>query len=139
MFFATRKERKTAILAVLAAQGFESQLAQYKIISTLSNSSSNPVSLASHKLTGIKVAIKTVASKDYARLTIENGISEAAAMGMFQKDSNTASLIEEFTIGNQTYIVTKFVKTGDLLSYLDERNINKLSEPEARSLFRQIV
>ena len=124
---------------MLSAQGFENQLDQYEILSTLSSTSSNPVSLAVHRTIGIKVAIKSVKTKDYVRLTMENGVSEAGAMGKFQKNNNTAYLIEEFSHGKLTYIVTKFVKTGDLLCYLEGLGVDRLSESDARQLFKQIV
>lgn len=47
---------------------------------SLSDISANPVTFAIHKLVGTKVAIKSVPTKVYKRLTQENGISEAAAL-----------------------------------------------------------
>lgn len=95
--------------------------------------------MAVHKITGAKVAIKQIVTKDYNRLSCENGISEAAAMRLCSKSKQTVSLVEDFTVGKHTYIVTKFIKTGDLLAYLESMDVNRVPEHFARSLFKQIV
>ena len=47
--------------------------------------------------------------------------------------------IEEFEINSKTYIVTKFVRGGDLLSYLSERGVDKLPEAQAHTIFKQLT
>ena len=44
------------------------------------------------------------------------------------------SLIEEFTIDEHTYIVTKFYKKGDLVSFMEELGIDSYSEEEVKAL-----
>ena len=139
VFFETRQERKTALLEIIAAQGFENQLDQYYIFESLSDCSSNPVNLAVHKNTGVKVAIKTILSKTYLRLAKENGISEASAMGLCKKSKYIAKLVEEFMIADKSYIVTKYVESGDLLTYLESKGVDRLPEAEVRDLFKQIA
>ena len=47
------------------------------------------------------------------------------------KSSNIVTLVDEFTIEAQTYIVTKYIKGGDLLSYLNALDVDKLPESQA--------
>ena len=49
------------------------------------------------------------------------------------------SFIEEFEINSKTYIVTKFVRGGDLLSYLSERGVDKLPESQSHTIFKQLA
>ena len=49
------------------------------------------------------------------------------------------NFIEEFEINSKTYIVTKFVRGGDLLSYLSERGVDKLPESQSHTIFKQLA
>lgn len=44
------------------------------------------------------------------------------------KSSNVLTFIEVFTIEAYTYIVTKYMKGGDLLSYFEHLGVDKLPE-----------
>ena len=48
----------------------------------------------------------------------ENQISEGDAMFAVQQSYHVVNFIEEFQHDEFTYLVTKFVRGGDLLSYL---------------------
>ena len=83
------------------------------------------------------MAIKVIETETYKRLKRENGISEGAATkSCCNKSPYVVQLVEEFRLGYQTYIVTKFVKGGDILSYLKSKGVNRLPEAEARQLFK---
>ena len=73
------------------------------------------------------------------RMTRENNISEGEAMELCSTSSNVVGLIEEFTLASETYLVTKFINGGDLLSYLSNKGVDRLTETEARVLFKQVV
>lgn len=139
VFFENRSQRKQAILAVLAAQGYKNQLEQYNLLDTIGEGSCNPVFVAEHKSTGLKVAIKVMDLDKSYRSQHENGISEGCAMELCQKSSNVATLVETFTVENRHYVVTKFYKTGDLLSYLESKEVNCLPEAETRDLIKQVA
>ena len=87
-----------------------------------------------HKISGVRVAIKAMESKKYQRLSIENQVSESRAMYMCQDSQNILNFIEEFTHNGETYIVTKFARGGDLLSYLSVQGVDKLPEQRAQAL-----
>ena len=80
---------------ILLTQGFKDQLAQYKY-QELIEGHSNPIILAEHYLTGVKVAIKVIKKKLYKRLTDENNISEAEAMWKCRESKQIVELIEKF-------------------------------------------
>ena len=73
------------------------------------------------------------------RMMRENSISEGEAMELCSTSSHVVGLIEEFTLGSKTYLVTKFINGGDLLSYLNNKGVDRLTETEARVLFKQVV
>ena len=52
-----------------------------------------------------------------------------------QHSTNIVNFIEEFRQNEHTYLVTKFVRGGDLLSYLGANNVDRLSEDDARHIF----
>lgn len=119
VYFPTRQDRKKALMAVLAAQGFQNQLDQYELLDTIGQGSANPVFVATHLMTGLKVVIKAIDTAKYKRLRNENNISESIAMHKCHKSNFVASLVEEFSHEHRTYIVTKFYKGGDLVTYMD--------------------
>jgi serine/threonine protein kinase len=92
-----------------------------------------------HRITGVKVAIKEMESAKYLRMTKENGISEGDAMELCSASSHIVGLVEEFTLGSKTYLVSKFINGGDLLSYLSNKGVDRLPEAEACFLFKQVV
>ena len=120
-------------------QGFQNQLDQYEITGSLSEDSANPVYLAKHRITQQKVAIKVIPQEKYSRLRKENGVSEAQAMESCQKSQHITKLIEEIRQDDKTFLVTKFVKNGDLLNFLETKGLEKLPESETRELISQIA
>ena len=78
--------------------------------------------------TGVIVVIKAIETSEYKRLSLTNGISEGRAMVMCENSSKVINLFEKFVMEDTTYIVTKFMKGGDLVSYLEQRGVDKLPE-----------
>jgi len=60
-------------------------------------------------------------------------------MGLCHDSANVVNFIEEFIIDEEIYIVTKFVRGGDLLSYLTKQGVDRLPESQANYIFRQLV
>ena len=56
-----------------------------------------------------------------------------------QKSQHITKLIEEIRQDDKTFLVTKFVKNGDLLNFLETKGLDKLPEPETRELISQIA
>ena len=139
VFMETKDAAKRLIVEVLTAQGFQSQLDQYSVESEIGEGSCNPVYLAHHKLTGEKVAIKSMDMAIYQRLSREQRISEAEAMLRCSDSQHVLKLIESFTMDDKVYLVTKFAAGGDLLSYLDKEGSMSLPEDQARAIVGQIA
>eukprot|EP00806_Schmidingerella_arcuata_P000006 Macronucleus_1002.p1 GENE.Macronucleus_1002~~Macronucleus_1002.p1 ORF type:complete len:302 (+),score=87.86 Macronucleus_1002:1-906(+) len=143
LFFESRRERKDVLDAILVEQGFANQLDQYAITRKASEGCSNPVIIASHKLTGAKVAIKSIEKNKYARLQKEDRVSEAEALELCQDSAHIVNLIEKFTFQGEIYLVTKYASGGDLLQYClkQEQTGSKtwMSEARAKHIFRQLA
>ena len=77
-----------------------------------------PVWFAVHKSFGIHVAIKAIPNKEYRQQTMSNRIEEAEALELCQESLFVSRLVETFTEDGMTYIVTKFVPSCDLLTYM---------------------
>ena len=128
----SRRVRRDLITAIQAAQGFSSPLDQYRIEESIGEGSCNPVWVGVHKTSGVRVAIKAMDTKKYQRLATENQVSEGNAMYLCQGSTQVINFIEEFQMQGQTYIVTKFARGGDLLSYLTSLGVDRLPENTAR-------
>lgn len=55
------------------------------------------------------------------------------------ENSNAVKLIEEFSLDEKVYIVTKYMKGGDLLEYLDKKGIDRLPECQAHHIVKQLA
>ncbi len=67
------------------------------------------------------MAIKSIPSTKYDRLSFENKISEANAMNLCRKSPHVVTLVDHFEIEGETFIVSKYAPGGDLASYLNKR------------------
>ena len=135
LFFQSLEERQTAKYAILRMQGFKSHLAQYRIAKLIGEGSSNPVWLAQHRIAGCSVAIKEINNDKYSFYSENNGISEGKALYLLKESPYMISLIDEFTEGGKTYIVTKYYKGGDLFDYIQSLGNREFSEDKARHIF----
>lgn len=60
-------------------------------------------------------------------------------MEPFRKYSYVVNLVEKFQLDDGVYLVTRYYKTGDLNTYLETKNVDRLPEADARFLFKQIA
>ena len=60
-------------------------------------------------------------------------------MHLCQGSNQVINFIEEFTMQDQTYLVTKLASGGDLIGYLDTFDGNRLPEKRASQIVRQIA
>ena len=58
---------------------------------------------------------------------------------MFKESPYMISLIDEFSEGDKTYIVTKYYKGGDLFEYIQNMGNREFSEDKARHIFKQLA
>jgi serine/threonine protein kinase len=109
----------------------------YEIGRRIGKGSFGKVHLAVHKLSGLKVAIKTIdkvhIKEDRARRKI---LQEVIAMR--QVDSpNVAQLFEMFESSRHLMLVIEYAGGGDMLQMMKTRG--RLPESEAKLIFRQVV
>ena len=79
IFLRTKKESEAFINAILKAQGYASQLMQYRIKREIERTQQSAVMYAKHKLFGTKVVIKSVPSEQYHTRASLPTISEVDA------------------------------------------------------------
>ena len=139
LFFKSREDQMTAKYAILRMQGFESHFASYEVKKLIGEGSCNPVWLAEHRIAGCKVAIKEINNDKYTYYSENNGISEGKALYLFKESPYMITLIDEFTEGDKTYIVTKYYKGGDLFEFIQGMGKREFSEDKARHIFRQLA
>lgn len=114
------------------------QIGNYILRTTIGKGYSAIVKLATHVLTGQKVAIKL-----FDRSALDNDIEktnrlkrEIESMKCL-KHANIIKLYEVMETPKLVYLVTEFASNGDLCDFII--NNKRLSEREARYYFKQIV
>ena len=90
-----------------------------------------------NRITGLHVAIKAIDKETCERKESFGSIQEVDAMMLLHKSSHVVKLIDHFEIDDETYIVTKYAKGGDLLNYCSKTKESSgwLSENRARHIF----
>lgn len=109
----------------------------YKIGKPLGKGAFGKVYLGVHKLSGLRVAVKTI-EKSFMQdeRTRKKVFQEVYIMNKIH-DKNVIRLLELFESPRHLMIVLEYAGGGDLLQLLRARG--KLSESEARPIFKQIV
>jgi serine/threonine protein kinase len=109
----------------------------YKFVKLIGKGAFGKVTLGIHKLTGKKVAIKTI-DKSYMK-------DEFSRKKVFQEvyilkkinNSNIIRLLEVFESPKHFLMVMEYAGGGDMLQYVKKRG--NLSETEARFFFKNII
>ena len=60
-------------------------------------------------------------------------------MRLCQNSSHVVTLIDEFDHGDKTYLATKYVQGGDLLSFMKSLGANQLAENLTRTIILQVA
>ena len=109
----------------------------YEKVKMIGKGAFGKVILAIHKLSGKKVAIKTIHHKflndEFSRKKV---YQEVYILRKIQH-SNIIRLLEVFETKHETMIVMEYASKGDLLNYLKENNV--FEEKECKKIFRQIM
>ncbi|CAG9325186.1 SNF1-like_9 [Blepharisma stoltei] len=112
-----------------------SHLQNYTILKSLGKGTFGKVKLASHKLTGIKVAFKILHQKDTkpekSRLMRELTIHQKL------RHFNIIRLYEVIETVDKIYMVMEYVPNGDFQMFLNKNG--KLDEEKARFYFQQLI
>jgi serine/threonine protein kinase len=116
---------------------FSTSLEFYKLGKPLGKGAFGKVYLGVHKLTGLKVAIKTI-EKTFMQdeRTRKKVFQEVYIMNKVH-DKNVIRLLELFESPKHLMIVLEYAGGGDLLQLLRTRG--KLHESEARPIFKQVI
>jgi tRNA A-37 threonylcarbamoyl transferase component Bud32 len=109
----------------------------YKFGKQIGKGAFGKVHQAIHRLTGLKVAVKTI-EKSYFK-------DERSRRKVFQEvftmkrvnHPNVVRLLEVFESSKHLMIVLEYAGGGDLLQFVKSRG--KLSEPEAKLIFKQVI
>ncbi len=77
----------------------------------------NMVVIGKNRHTEEIVAIKSINTRKYKKLAVDNGITEADAMSACKDSRNVIRLLDNFEFDGVTYLITKFAEGKDLLEY----------------------
>ena len=121
LYFDARSSRIEIMSALLTEQGFRDQLHQYKRLQRIEKGCINTVVIAQHKLTGARVAIKSIQKDHYFKRQKIERVSEAESLELCKDSPYLVNLVEKFTIGEEIFLVTKFAAGGDLTRFCMRR------------------
>lgn len=110
---------------------------QYKFVKLIGKGAFGKVALGIHKLTGKYVAIKTIDKSYMKDASSRRKVFREVFILKKIRHANVIRLLEVFESAMHLLMVMEYAGGGDLLKYVKKRK--RLSECEARSLFKQIV
>ncbi|XP_005083103.2 sperm motility kinase 2B-like [Mesocricetus auratus] len=128
-------EEESPELSPTASSTFEEESfqSQYKVLRTIGHGSNAKVQLAHHRLTGTPVAIKVLQKRKKWYQPIR---SEVDIM-MMTNHPNIISLLQVIETETRIYLVMELAEGQQLYQYI--RKAGRLSEDEARRIFKQII
>ena len=115
----------------------DTDLTFYKFGRQLGRGAFGKVNLGVHILTGKTVAIKSFKLNDKEINSIRRRLHLETQLMKTLNHLNVLKMYETFETTNYLMIVVEFISGGDLLSFLRKRN--KVSEPIAKFLFKQLI
>ncbi|KAI3938516.1 hypothetical protein MKX01_030809 [Papaver californicum] len=111
-------------------------LPNYKLGKTLGIGSFGKVKIATHALTGHKVAIKILNCRKIRSLEMEEKVRREIKILRLFMHPHIIRLYEVIETPSDIYVVMEYVKSGELFDYIIEKG--RLQEDEARNLFQQV-
>lgn len=121
----------------MRAQGFSSQLDQYRVLRELGEGGTSRVMLAEHKSTKERFALKIINTKRVDQL--ERTLHEISLQERCKSCPNVVRFKEQFMHGSAMHcIVMEYMSSGDLQQYLQRRNFKPLSMATVRQITVQI-
>mmetsp|Transcript_43989 Transcript_43989/g.113929 ORF Transcript_43989/g.113929 Transcript_43989/m.113929 type:complete len:517 (+) Transcript_43989:331-1881(+) len=128
-------------VAIGDQQGYYGQadffLSNYRLGKTLGIGSFGKVKVAEHILTGHKVAIKILNKKKIKAMEMEEKVRREIKILRLFMHPHIVRLYEVIESHSDMYVITEYVKSGELFDYIVEKG--RLMEDEARHFFQQIV
>lgn len=117
--------------------GLDMNLPNYKLGKTLGIGAFGKVKIAEHTLTGHKVAIKILNRRKIRNLDMEEKVRREIKILRLFMHPHIIRLYEVIETPADIYVVTEYVKSGELFDYIVEKG--RLQEDEARKFFQQII
>ncbi|KAF8722080.1 hypothetical protein HU200_022712 [Digitaria exilis] len=133
------KKPRTKTMKPVAAAHLAALRGRYELLRSKGNGSFADVWEARHLRTGHRVAVKIISHAKLADEFAGDVDREIAAMRLLRHHPHIAHLHEAIRGADHTYIVMELAASGDLYDYVDAADRSRLSEPEARRIFRQLV
>ncbi|CAL5995719.1 Kinase [Hexamita inflata] len=113
------------------------RVSNYVIDKQLGKGTFGDVKLATHVLTGEKVAIKILEKAKISREEDFNRVVREIQVLKMLNHSNIVKLLEVLDTPHHIFLVTQFVENGELFDYVVKRG--KLTEQETCKFFRQLI
>ncbi|GMG99655.1 hypothetical protein Nepgr_001495 [Nepenthes gracilis] len=117
--------------------GVDVFLQNYHLGKTLGIGSFGKVKIATHKLTGHKVAIKILNRRKIKNMEMEEKVRREIKILRLFMHPHIIRLYEVIETPSDIYVVMEYVKSGELFDYIVEKG--RLQEDEARVFFQQII
>ncbi|XP_061358095.1 SNF1-related protein kinase catalytic subunit alpha KIN10-like [Gastrolobium bilobum] len=117
--------------------GVDMFLPNYKLGKTLGIGAFGKVKIAEHVLTGHKVAIKILNRRKIKNMEMEEKVRREIKILRLFMHHHVIRLYEVVETPADIYVVTEYVKSGELFDYIVEKG--RLHEDEARNFFQQII
>ncbi|KAJ7519019.1 hypothetical protein O6H91_20G019600 [Diphasiastrum complanatum] len=117
--------------------GTENYLPNYKLGKTLGIGSFGKVKVAEHAMTGHKVAIKILNRRKIKSMDMEEKVRREIKILRLFMHPHIIRLYEVIETPSDIFVVTEYVKSGELFDYIVEKS--RLHEDEARHFFQQII
>ena len=139
LYFDEEALQLECLALLLAAQGYSSQIAQYKMDRQLGDGAFSQVGLGRHRHTGEKFAIKIISA---AKATGNQNFSLKREVELHQRCRQCPNIVrfkEKFQVGDFHYIVMEYVKGGDLQQYFAARDFRPMPLELVRSITLQIA
>nr|CAB3494026.1 unnamed protein product [Digitaria exilis]CAB3498524.1 unnamed protein product [Digitaria exilis] len=133
------KKPRTKTMKPVAAAHLAALRGRYELLRSKGNGSFADVWEARHLRTGHRVAVKIISHAKLADEFAGDVDREIAAMRLLRHHPHIAHLHEAIRGADHTYLVMELAASGDLYDYVDAADRSRLSEPEARWIFRQLV
>lgn len=137
LYFKTKEEQQNWTQAMSDSIGQANLYQYYNLEMTIGQGQFGQVKLATHKRTGLKVAVKIMGKKDIKPIEVYQIKREIEVMKMC-KHPNIVRLEDLFENADCFFLVLEYMGGGDLFDYLKTRQF-RLSEERAREIIFQLT
>ena len=115
------------------------ELENYKVWSEIGKGSYAVVKLATHRATMEKCAIKVYSNKSLEDSALKENVLREIKILQLISHQKIVKFHEQLQGSNNLYIVMEYVRGIGLTNHLVARNMKRLQEPEACTIFSQVV